>query len=118
MKARELASLRGRLWRGLGARAAALRCAAEEAERAGLVSRLVPVADLMDEAVKVADRIAGMSRPVTMMVKESVNRAYETTLAEGVRFERRLFHSIFGTEDQKEGMAAFLEKRHPEFKHR
>ncbi len=91
---------------------------AEEAERAGLVSRLVPVADLMDEAVKVADRIAGMSRPVTMMVKESVNRAYETTLAEGVRFERRLFHSIFATEDQKEGMAAFLEKRHPEFKHR
>ena len=91
---------------------------AEEAERAGLVSRLVPVADLMDEAVKVADRIASMSRPVTMMVKESVNRAYETTLAEGVRFERRLFHSIFATEDQKEGMAAFLEKRHPEFKHR
>ncbi len=91
---------------------------AEEAERAGLVSRLVPVADLIDEAVKVADRIAGMSRPVTMMVKESVNRAYETTLAEGVRFERRLFHSIFATEDQKEGMAAFLEKRHPEFKHR
>ncbi len=91
---------------------------AEEAERAGLVSRLVPVADLMDEAVKVADRIAGMSRPVTMMVKESVNRAYETTLAEGVRFERRLFQSIFATEDQKEGMAAFLEKRHPEFKHR
>ncbi len=91
---------------------------AEEAERAGLVSRLVPVADLIDEAVKVADRIASMSRPVTMMVKESVNRAYETTLAEGVRFERRLFHSIFATEDQKEGMAAFLEKRHPEFKHR
>ena len=91
---------------------------AEEAERAGLVSRLVPVADLIDEAVKVADRIAGMSRPVTMMVKESVNRAYETTLAEGVRFERRLFHSIFATEDQKEGMAAFIEKRHPEFKHR
>ncbi len=91
---------------------------AEEAERAGLVSRLVPVADLLDEAVKVADRIASMSRPATMMVKEAVNRAYETTLAEGVRFERRLFHSIFATEDQKEGMAAFIEKRHPEFKHR
>jgi enoyl-CoA hydratase len=91
---------------------------AEEAERAGLVSRLVPAADLMDEAVKVADRIANMSRPVTMMVKEAVNRGFETTLAEGVRFERRLFHSIFATEDQKEGMAAFIEKRHPEFKHR
>ncbi len=91
---------------------------AEEAERAGLVSRLVPAADLMDEAMKVADRIASMSRPVTMMVKESVNRAYETTLAEGVRFERRLFHSVFATEDQKEGMAAFIEKRHPEFKNR
>jgi len=91
---------------------------AEEAERAGLVSRVVPVADLIEEAMKVADRIASMSRPVTMMVKESVNRAYETTLAEGVRFERRLFHSVFATEDQKEGMAAFIEKRHPEFKHR
>jgi enoyl-CoA hydratase len=91
---------------------------AEEAERAGLVSRVVPAADLMDEAIKVADRIAGMSRPVTMMVKEAVNRAFETTLAEGVRFERRLFHSIFATDDQKEGMAAFVEKRHPVFKHR
>ncbi|MFQ5954309.1 MAG: enoyl-CoA hydratase [Kiloniellales bacterium] len=91
---------------------------AEEAERAGLVSRVVPAADLMEEAVQVADRIATMSRPVAMMAKESVNRAYETTLAEGVRFERRLFHSIFATEDQKEGMAAFIEKRHPEFKHR
>ncbi len=91
---------------------------AEEAERAGLVSRVIPAADLMEEAVRVAERIASMSRPVAMMAKESVNRAYETTLAEGVRFERRLFHSIFATEDQKEGMAAFIEKRHPEFKHR
>jgi enoyl-CoA hydratase len=91
---------------------------AEAAERAGLVRRRVPAADLMDEAVKVADRLANMSRPVTMMVKEAVNRGFETTLAEGVRFERRLFHSIFATEDQKEGMAAFIEKRHPEFKHR
>jgi enoyl-CoA hydratase len=91
---------------------------AEEAERAGLVSRIVPVADLMDEAMKTAQRIAGLSRPSVMMAKESVNRAYETTLAEGVRFERRLFHSTFSTEDQKEGMAAFAEKRQPNFKHR
>ncbi len=91
---------------------------AEEAERAGLVSRILPAADLMEEAMKVADRIASMSQPMTMMVKESVNRAYETTLAEGVRFERRLFHSTFASEDQKEGMAAFVDKRHPEFKHR
>ena len=91
---------------------------AEEAERAGLVSRIVPVADLMDEAMKTAQRIAGLSRPSVMMTKESVNRAYETTLAEGVRFERRLFHSTFSTEDQKEGMAAFAEKRQPNFKHR
>ena len=88
---------------------------AQEAERSGLVSRVVPVGDLMDEALKVASRIAEMSQPVVMMVKESVNRAYETTLAEGVRFERRLFHSTFATEDQKEGMAAFVEKRQPNF---
>lgn len=91
---------------------------AEEAERAGLVSRIVPVAELMDEAMKAAQRIAGLSRPSVMMAKESVNRSYETTLSEGVRFERRLFHSTFATEDQKEGMAAFAEKRQPNFKHR
>jgi enoyl-CoA hydratase len=91
---------------------------AEEAERAGLVSRIVPASDVIDEAMKVAERIADMSRPMVMMVKESVNRAYETTLAEGVRFERRLFHSTFATEDQKEGMAAFIDKRQPDFKNR
>ncbi|HEX6977802.1 MAG TPA: enoyl-CoA hydratase [Alphaproteobacteria bacterium] len=91
---------------------------AAEAERAGLVSRVVPAADLVEEAVKTAQRIAEMSRPVVMMIKESVNRAYETTLSEGVRFERRLFHSTFALEDQKEGMAAFVEKRQPQFKHR
>ena len=90
----------------------------EEAERAGLVSRIVPLAELMTEAVKVAERIAEMSRPIAMMVKESINRAYETTLGEGVRFERRLFHATFATEDQKEGMAAFIAKRKPGFKHR
>ena len=91
---------------------------AEEAERAGLVSRIVPADKLLEEAVAVAARIAGMSQPVAMMVKESVNRAFETTLAEGVRFERRLFHSTFATEDQKEGMAAFVEKRKPAFRNR
>jgi enoyl-CoA hydratase len=91
---------------------------AAEAERAGLVSRVVPVDKLLDEAIAVAERIAGLSQPVVMMVKESVNRAFETTLAEGVRFERRLFHSTFATEDQKEGMAAFVEKRKPAFKNR
>ena len=91
---------------------------ADEAERSGLVSRVVPAADLIDDAVKTAQTIAGMSLPILMMTKESVNRAYETTLAEGVRFERRLFHSMFATEDQKEGMAAFAEKRKPEFKNR
>ena len=89
---------------------------AAEAERAGLVSRVVPAAELLGEVVKVAERVAQMSRPVAMMVKESVNRAYETTLAEGVRFERRLFHSTFATADQKEGMAAFIEKRKPAFR--
>jgi enoyl-CoA hydratase len=89
---------------------------AEEAERAGLVSRIVPAADLVDEAVKTAERIADMSRPAVMLAKESVNRAYEVALSEGVRFERRLFQAIFGTADQKEGMAAFLEKRQPKFK--
>ncbi len=91
---------------------------AAEAERAGLVSRVVPAADLLDEALKVAERIAGMSRPSVMLAKESVNRAYETPLAEGVRFERRMFHALFATEDQKEGMAAFVEKRQPKFKNR
>lgn len=91
---------------------------AEEAERAGLVSRLVPTENLVEEALKVADRIAGLSQPIVMMTKEAVNRAYETTLAEGIRFERRLFHSTFATEDQKEGMTAFSEKRKPDFKNR
>ena len=89
---------------------------AEEAERSGLVSRIVPAADLIDEAIKTATAIAGMSLPITMMTKETVNRAYETTLSEGVRFERRLFHSMFATDDQSEGMAAFAEKRKAEFK--
>jgi enoyl-CoA hydratase len=91
---------------------------AAEAERSGLVSRIVPVGELVADAVKTAEKIANMSRPIAMLVKESVNRAFETTLAEGVRFERRLFHSTFATEDQKEGMAAFVEKRQPQFKHR
>lgn len=91
---------------------------AEEAERAGLVSRIIPAAELVEEAVKTAEKIANLSQPVVMLAKESVNRAYETTLAEGVRFERRLFHSTFATEDQKEGMAAFAEKRTADFKHR
>ncbi|WP_213575089.1 enoyl-CoA hydratase [Rhodococcus sp. USK13] len=91
---------------------------AEEAERAGLVSRIVPAADLLDEALQTATTIAEMSLPVAMMAKEAVNRSFETTLTEGVRFERRVFHSTFATEDQKEGMAAFVEKRPPVFKHR
>ena len=91
---------------------------AEEAERSGLVSRVVPADDLLDEAVRVATEIAELSLPSVMMVKEAVNRAYETSLAEGVRFERRLFHSSFATEDKAEGMAAFIEKRMPHFKHR
>ena len=91
---------------------------ADEAERSGLVSRIVPLDDLMEEAVKLGTKIANMSRPVAMLVKESVNRAYETTLAEGVRFERRLMHSSFAFEDQKEGMEAFLDKRKPQFKNK
>jgi enoyl-CoA hydratase len=91
---------------------------AAEAERAGLVARVVPVANLMDEAVKVAETIAAMSLPSLMIAKEAVNRAFETSLAEGIRFERRVFHSLFATEDQKEGMAAFVEKRAPDFKNR
>ena len=91
---------------------------AQEAERSGLVSRIVPLADLVEEAIKVAQQIADLSLPIVMMAKESVNRSYETTLAEGVLFERRTFHSTFATEDQKEGMAAFVEKRKPAFKHK
>ncbi|MGB3502068.1 MAG: enoyl-CoA hydratase [Mesorhizobium sp.] len=91
---------------------------ATEAERAGLVSRIVPAADLIEETMKAAARIAEMSLPAAMMNKEAVNRAYETTLAEGLRFERRVFHSLFAFEDQKEGMAAFAEKRSANFKHR
>jgi enoyl-CoA hydratase len=91
---------------------------AAEAERSGLVSRVVPAATLIDEAVGVAERIAELSRPSVMIAKEAVNRAYETTLAEGIRFERRVFHSLFATEDQKEGMAAFAEKRKPRFRNR
>ena len=87
-----------------------------EAERSGLVSRIVPADELIDEALKVADKISGFSMPATMMVKESVNKAYETTLAEGLSFERRLFHASFATNDQKEGMRAFVEKRAAEFK--
>ncbi|WP_158898525.1 enoyl-CoA hydratase [Burkholderia sp. L27(2015)] len=91
---------------------------AAEAERAGLVSRVVPADVLLAEALAAANQIAEFSLPAVMMAKESVNRAYETTLAEGITFERRVFHSLFATEDQKEGMAAFLEKRKPVFKHR
>ena len=91
---------------------------AAEAERSGLVSRVVPADQLIEEALKTARTIASMSRPVVMMAKESVNRAYETTLAEGIRFERRIFHSMFALEDQKEGMTAFVEKRSPNFKDR
>ncbi len=91
---------------------------AAEAERSGLVSRIVAGEDLRGEAIKTAAKIAALSRPIVMMAKESVNRAYETTLAEGIRFERRVFHSTFATEDQKEGMAAFAEKRTPNWKHR
>ena len=91
---------------------------AAEAERAGLVSRIVPATDLLAEALKAADAIASMSLPAAMMTKESVNRAYETTLTEGIRFERRVFHAMFATEDQKEGMAAFVEKRKAAWKHK
>jgi len=87
-----------------------------EAERAGLVARIVPLADLMTEVMKAADAIAAKSLASVLMAKETVNRAFEVTLAEGVRFERRLFSSLFATQDQKEGMAAFTEKRKPDFK--
>jgi len=90
---------------------------AEEAERAGLVSRVISADKLLDEAIQAAETIAGFSLPAVMMIKESINAAYETSLAEGVHLERRLFHATFATEDQKEGMRAFLEKRPPAFKH-
>lgn len=91
---------------------------ADEAERAGLVSRIVPLAELRDEALRTAATVAGYSLPIVMMIKESVNTAYESTLAEGVHLERRLFHATFATEDQKEGMQAFIDKRPPVFRHR
>jgi enoyl-CoA hydratase len=91
---------------------------AAEAERSGLVSRVVPAAELLDEALKTATAIASMSLPIVMMTKESVNRSYETTLAEGIRFERRVFHAMFATADQKEGMSAFVAKRPAKFTNR
>jgi enoyl-CoA hydratase len=91
---------------------------AAEAERAGLVARVVPATNLMDEAMKVAETIAAMSLPALLAAKETINRAFETSLAEGVRFERRVFHALFATEDQKEGMAAFVEKRPAKFKNK
>jgi len=90
---------------------------AAEAERSGLVARVVPAAELMTEALAVATRIAGFSRPAVMMAKEAVNRSFESSLAEGTRFERRLFQSMFATADQKEGMAAFVAKRPARFTH-
>jgi enoyl-CoA hydratase len=90
---------------------------AAEAERAGLVSRVVPNDKLMEEAMAAANAIAGYSLPAVMMAKEAINRAYEAPLAEGMLYERRLFHSLFATDDQKEGMAAFVEKRAPNFRH-
>ncbi len=94
------------------------RMKAEEAERAGLVARVVPAADLLADAMKTAEKIAAMSRPLAMLAKEAVNRSFEVSLAEGLRFERRAFHAVFATEDQKEGMNAFAEKRKPAFRHR
>ena len=92
------------------------RMKADEAERAGLVARVVPAASLLDEALKTAGKIASHSQPIVAMAKESVLRSFETTLSEGLRFERRLFHAMFATSDQKEGMAAFVEKRKAAFK--
>ncbi len=91
---------------------------AEEAERANLVARVVPLADLLDEAIKLAETIAEKSQPIVAMAKEAVKVAYETTLEEGLRFERRVFYSTFATEDRREGMQAFVEKRTPKFNHR
>jgi enoyl-CoA hydratase len=94
------------------------RMDAAEAERCGLVSRIVKVEELVEEAVKTAEKIASFSRPAVYMAKEAVNRAFETSLSEGILFERRIFHAAFATEDQKEGMGAFAEKRPPNFKNR
>jgi enoyl-CoA hydratase len=91
---------------------------AADAERAGLVARIVPVAALESEALALADKIASFSLPVVMKIKEAINRAYESSLAEGLLFERREFHSTFGLDDQKEGMRAFVAKRKPDFKNR
>jgi enoyl-CoA hydratase len=91
---------------------------AAEAERSGLVARVVPLASLMEEALKAAETIAALPLPAVMIAKESVNRAFETSLSEGIRFERRVFHSLFATADQKEGMAAFIEKRPPKFQNK
>jgi enoyl-CoA hydratase len=91
---------------------------AAEAERSGVAARVVPLANLVDEALKVAETIASMSLPSVLAAKEAVNAAFETSLAEGVRFERRVFHSLFATADQKEGMAAFIAKRAPQFENK
>ncbi|HMW53957.1 MAG TPA: enoyl-CoA hydratase-related protein, partial [Rhodocyclaceae bacterium] len=91
---------------------------AAEAEKAGLVARVIPADRLLEETLAAAEQIAGYSLPVVMMIKESINRAYESALNEGLLFERRLFHASFGLEDQKEGMAAFVEKRKADFKNR
>ena len=110
---RHIGSCRRRAWRGADG------TSGYRVERStGLVSRVVSADQLVEEAIKLATKIAEMSRPSVLMAKEAVNRAFETTLAEGVHFERRLFHSLFATEDQKEGMAAFAEKRKPRFKNR
>jgi enoyl-CoA hydratase len=112
-----------RLTRALGKAKAMEMCLtgrqmdAQEAERAGLVARVLPAATLLEETLKAAHAIAEKSLPSSMMIKESINRVFETSLSEGVRFERRVFHSIFATADQKEGMAAFVEKRAAQFKH-
>ena len=91
---------------------------AEEAERSGLVSRVVGADKLLDEAIETAEKIAGFSLPSVMMAKECVDAAYDTTLEQGIRFERRVFHSLFATADKKEGMSAFIDKRSAEFKHK
>jgi enoyl-CoA hydratase len=91
---------------------------AQEAEHAGLVARILPLASLLEEAIKIAETIASMSLPSVLAAKEAVNRSFETSLAEGIRFERRVFHSLFATADQKEGMAAFIAKRPPKFENR
>ena len=91
---------------------------AQEAERCGLVSRVIANDKLIEEALSVAQKIAALSTPIVMMAKEAVNHSYEVSLSEGIHFERRMFHSTFGTEDQKEGMTAFIEKRKPNFKNK